>query len=315
MMCRMEIPSQNGRVAIVTGATGGLGSVVARSLASAGARVVLAVRDPGRRPSIRGDVMASRLDLSDLESVREFVAGAPARIDLLINNAGIMGVPRRLSAQGQELQFAVNHLGHFALTTWLLDRLAADARVVTVTSTLARGGRIDFDDLTMARRYRTTAAYNRSKLANSLFGVELQRRLAAAGSSVRSVLAHPGYAATNIQSNGPTRLYRFLLTRVGNPLFAASAEDGARPLLYAATDPSVRGGELIGPDGLGQMRGKPAVLSPVPRALDPDLARRLWTVSEELVGTATPSATDMPAGASTADAVTRSRACGPPAQP
>jgi NAD(P)-dependent dehydrogenase (short-subunit alcohol dehydrogenase family) len=227
-----------------------------------------------------------RLDLSDLESVREFAAQAPARVDLLINNAGIMGVPRRLSAQGHELQFAVNHLGHFALTGRLLDRLGAspDARVVTVTSTLARAGRIDFDDLTMARRYRTTAAYNRSKLANSLFGLELHRRLVAQGSPVRSVLAHPGYAATNMQSNGPTGMYRFLLSKVGNPLFAASAVQGAQPLLYAATDRSVRGGELIGPGGIGQMRGKPARLSPAPRALDPDLARRLWTVSEELAG-------------------------------
>jgi len=286
----MATTAQHGRVAIVTGATGGLGSVVARSLAEAGARVVLAVRDPRRGEELRralpGDVSVRRLDLSDLESVREFAAGAPDRIDLLINNAGIMGVPRRLSAQGHELQFAVNHLGHFALTVGLLDRLGAspDARVVTVTSTLARGGRIDFDDLTMARRYRTTAAYNRSKLANALFGVELQRRLDAADSPVRSVLAHPGYAATNIQSNGPTGLYRFLLTRLGNPLFAASASQGAQSLLYAAVDPSVRGGDLIGPAGIGQMRGKPARLSVVPRALDPDLARRLWTVSEELVG-------------------------------
>jgi len=290
MMCRMATTAQHGRVAIVTGATGGLGAVVARSLAEAGARVVLAVRDPRRGEELRralpGDVSVRRLDLSDLELVREFAAGAPDRIDLLINNAGIMGVPRRLSAQGHELQFAVNHLGHFALTVGLLDRLGAspDARVVTVTSTLARGGRIDFDDLTMARRYRTTAAYNRSKLANALFGVELQRRLDAADSPVRSVLAHPGYAATNIQSNGPTGLYRFLLTRLGNPLFAASASQGAQSLLYAAVDPSVRGGELIGPGGIGQMRGEPARLSVVPRALDPDLARRLWTVSEELVG-------------------------------
>jgi NAD(P)-dependent dehydrogenase (short-subunit alcohol dehydrogenase family) len=292
----MVITSQHGRVAIVTGATGGLGSAVARSLAGAGARVVLAVRDPGRGEELRralpGDVSVRRLDLSDLESVREFAAGAPDKIDLLINNAGIMGIPRRLSAQGHELQFAVNHLGHFALTVGLLDRLAAspDARVVTVTSTLARAGRIDFDDLTMARRYRTTAAYNRSKLANALFGVELQRRLDAADSPVRSVLAHPGYAATNIQSNGPTGMYRFLLTRLGNPLFAASAEQGAQPLLFAAVDPSVQGGELIGPGGIAQMRGNPARLPVVPRALDLDLARRLWTVSADLVAQADRSA-------------------------
>jgi NAD(P)-dependent dehydrogenase (short-subunit alcohol dehydrogenase family) len=290
MKTTQEIPRQDGRVAIVTGASGGLGSVVARSLAGAGARVILAVRDERRGEelsrTIGGDVAVRRLDLSDLESVREFAAGAPDRLDLLINNAGIMGVPRRLSAQGHELQFAVNHLGHFALTTRVLDRLGAspDARVVTVTSTLAGRGRIDFDDLTAARRYRTTEAYNRSKLANSLFGLELHRRLVAAHSSVRSVLAHPGYALTNIQSNGPTGMQRFLLTRVGNPLLAMTAEQGALSLLYAATDPSVQGGELIGPGGFAQLRGYPARVAPAPRALDPDLARRLWTVSEELVG-------------------------------
>jgi len=290
-----NIPDQRGRVAVVTGANTGLGYATAKALAERGASVVLAVRNVSKgeqaAAGMTGDVTVQALDLTSLDSVRTAAADLRSRlgrIDLLINNAGIMGVPRRLSAQGHESQFAVNHLGHFALTVRLLDRLGAspDARVVTVTSTLARGGRIDFDDLTMSRRYRTTAAYNRSKLANSLFGLELHRRLVAAVSPVRSVLAHPGYAATNIQSNGPTGLQRFLLSKIGNPLFAASAEQGAQPLLYAATDPSIRGGELIGPGGIAQMRGAPARLTPVPRALDPDLARRLWTVSEELVGRA-----------------------------
>jgi NAD(P)-dependent dehydrogenase (short-subunit alcohol dehydrogenase family) len=227
-----------------------------------------------------------RLDLSDLASVQAFAAAAPTRLNLLINNAGIMGVPRRLSTQGNELQFAVNHLGHFALTAHLMDRLAAslDARVVTVTSVLARKGRIDFHDMDLERRYRATDAYNRSKLANGLFGLELNRRLVASHSTVRSVLAHPGYAVTNLQYNGPTGLQRFLLTKIGNPLLAVTAGQGAMPLLYAATDPSVRGGELIAPSGTSQMRGTPAAVTPPPGVLDPDLARRLWTASEELAG-------------------------------
>ena len=196
-----------------------------------------------------------------------------------------MGIPRTLSAGGHELQLAVNHLGHFALTARLIDALThPGARVVTVTSVLHRKGTFDFDDLELARRYSTTAAYNRSKLANAVFGLELHRRLTAAGSPIRSVLAHPGYARTNLQHNGPSGFQRFVLTKLGNPLLAVSADRGALPLLHAATAEPVRGGELIGPGGLGEIRGHPALVQPSPAALDPDLGARLWTVSEQLTG-------------------------------
>jgi NAD(P)-dependent dehydrogenase (short-subunit alcohol dehydrogenase family) len=197
-----------------------------------------------------------------------------------------MGIPRTLTAEGHEMQLAVNHLGHFAQTALLYAPLAAaeNARVVTVTSVLHAKGHLDFDDLQAERRYRATDAYNRSKLANAVFGLELHRRLTAAGSPVRSVLAHPGYARTNLQYNGPTGLRRFLLTKIGNPLVAMSAEQGALSLLYAATEPAAHGGELIAPGGRSGIRGYAAVTQPSPEARDPEVGRRLWTASEELTG-------------------------------
>ncbi|WP_246607767.1 SDR family NAD(P)-dependent oxidoreductase [Paractinoplanes toevensis] len=276
----MGIPDQTGRVAVITGATSGLGLVMARELAGAGAQLIIGARDPARIAPLPGTGhTAYTLDLADLESVREFttaVRGGHGRLDLLINDAGIMAVPRTLSAQGYELQFAVNHLGHFALTTGLLDRI--DGRVVTVTSVLHRKGRLDLDDLTAANGYSPTDAYNRSKLANMVFALELSRRWAGV-----SVAAHPGYAATGLQGSVPPGLYRFLLTRIGNPLIAVSAEKGARPLLHAATAPGVTSGELIGPGGPGEMRGAPKALTPSPAATDPEAGRRLWAVSEQLV--------------------------------
>jgi NAD(P)-dependent dehydrogenase (short-subunit alcohol dehydrogenase family) len=197
--------------------------------------------------------------------------------------------PRSLTKQGFELQLATNHLGHFALTGLLLDRLGnaaakrGDARVVTVSSTLHRRGSINFDDLTGERSYDPTTAYAQSKFANILFGLELDRRLRASGSQIRSLLAHPGYAATNLQSTGPTGLMKSLM-KVGNVLMAQSAEMGALSQLYAATAPEAQGGEYIGPGGFGEQRGYPKVVHPVKAAEDPDLATRLWTVSEELTG-------------------------------
>jgi NAD(P)-dependent dehydrogenase (short-subunit alcohol dehydrogenase family) len=282
-----DIPDQTGRTAIVTGASSGLGRVVAQELARAGAQVILAVRDVSRSEGQGHEVR--RLDLSDLRSVRDFAEAAGEahpRLDLLVNCAGVMGVPRTLTAEGHEMQLAVNHLGHFALTALLYAPLAAagNARVVTVTSVLHAKGHLDFDDLQAEHRYRTTDAYNRSKLANAVFGLELHRRLTAAGSPVSSVLAHPGYARTNLQHNGPTGLQRFLLTKIANPLVAMSAEQGALSLLYAATEPATRGGELIAPDGLSGIRGYPAVAQPSAEARDPEVGRRLWTASEELTG-------------------------------
>jgi NAD(P)-dependent dehydrogenase (short-subunit alcohol dehydrogenase family) len=213
------------------------------------------------------------------------VAAARDRLDLLINNAGVMMPPRSVTPDGFELQFGTNHLGHYALTGLLLERLAQgrDPRVVTVSSLEHRPGRIDFDDLTSERDYQPRTAYQRSKFANAVFGLELDRRLRAAGSPVKSVLAHPGYSATNLQTSGPTGPMKALL-RVGNRLFAQSAERGALPQLHAATAADVQGGEFYGPDGFNQLRGNPTRVKPVERATDPGLGRRLWQVSEELTG-------------------------------
>ncbi|MFE9621705.1 oxidoreductase [Streptomyces sp. NPDC006527] len=293
-----RIPDQTGRVHVVTGATSGLGLATTRALVRVGAHVVLAVRDPekGRRtiaeltaeqPGARLEVR--RLDLADLDSVQAFADGLRAdhaRLDVLVNNAGVMAPPRTLSAQGHELQFAANHLGHFALTGLLLDRLSAgrDPRVVTVSSINHRQGVLRFDDLGGERGYRPMAFYNRSKFANAVFGRELHRRLTAAGSPVRSLLAHPGYARTNLQFDGPVRLYRVLFGHLGGPLFAQPADRGALPQLYAATAPEARGGEFIGPDGPGELRGSPTRVRLSDAAADEETGRRLWEVSERLTG-------------------------------
>ena len=282
---------------MVTGANSGLGLVTARELARAGAHVIGTAREREkgdraeaeiRRAVPDANVEMRMLDLADLRSVREFAAGVAAPnggLDLLINNAGVMMPPRTITRDGQELQFATNHLGHFALTGLLLERLAQgrDPRVVTVSSLEHRPGQIDFDDLASEREYQPRTAYQRSKFANAVFGLELDRRLRAAGSPVKSMLAHPGYSATNLQTSGPTGPMKAFL-RVGNRLFAQSADRGALPQLYAATAPDVQGGEFYGPDGFNQLRGGPTRVKPVDRATDPQLGRRLWQVSQELTG-------------------------------
>lgn len=303
-LCRMtqqqhwtaeRIPDQTERVFVVTGANSGLGLATTRALVRRGGHVILAVRDEekGRRaaaeitagqPDARLEVR--RLDLADLDSVRNFARQVHAdfsRLDVLVNNAGIMAPPRRLSAQGHEMQFACNHLGHFALTGLLLDLLAEgdDPRVVTTTSTNHRQGRLFFDDLAGERHYSPMAFYNQSKLANAVFGRELHRRLSEAGSPVRSLLAHPGYTATNLQTSAPTGMVKMLFGRVLIPL-AQSPDRGALPQLYAATDPSARGGEFIGPDGLAELRGGPARVALSPAAADAGTGRRLWELSERL---------------------------------
>ncbi|MGH2980346.1 MAG: oxidoreductase [Solirubrobacterales bacterium] len=291
------MPDQSGRTAVVTGANSGLGLVTARELARAGAHVIGTSRDPAKGRQAEAEIRQAvpdagiemrRLDLADLASVREFaseVAAARDRLDLLVNNAGVMMPPRSVTPDGFELQFGTNHLGHFALTGLLLERLGRgrDPRVVTVTSLEHRPGRIDFDDLTSERDYQPRTAYQRSKFANAVFGLELDRRLRAAGSPVKSVLAHPGYSATNLQTSGPTGPMKALL-RVGNRLLAQSADRGALPQIHAATATDVQGGELYGPDGFNQLRGNPTRVKPVERATDPELGRRLWQVSEQLTG-------------------------------
>jgi NAD(P)-dependent dehydrogenase (short-subunit alcohol dehydrogenase family) len=292
-----DIPDQRGRVAVVTGANSGIGLVTARELARAGARVVLAVRDAekgaaaGREiaEAVPGaDLEVGSLDLSSLASVRGFAEWFEREheaLDLLINNAGVMAPPRRVTTDGFELQFGTNHLGHFALTGLLLGRMEGreDARVVTVSSGAHRMGRINLDDLQGERRYGRWSAYGQSKLANLLFAFELDRRLRAAGSAIRSVAAHPGYAATNLQFAAPPMPDRLIMA-FSNRVFAQSAEMGALPLLYAATQPALEGGTYVGPDGLFEQRGYPKPVEATGAARDAEVARRLWEVSEGLTG-------------------------------
>ncbi len=284
-----DIPDQSGRVAVVTGANSGIGLAAARELARAGAKVVLAVRDPakGERAAaqIAGDTEVSQLDLASLASVREFAAQLQT-VDLLINNAGVMAAPRRLTADGFESHLQTNHLGHFALTGLLLERLlAAPApRVVTVSSHLHRRGRINFDDLQGERKYERWQAYSNSKLANLLFCFELDRRARAAGTKLVSTAAHPGYAATNLQFAATPHRWERAAGWIGNLLFAQSADMGALPTLYAATVPDLPGGSFVGPDGRGGRRGHPHLVTAAGKAYDEEVARRLWEVSEQLTG-------------------------------
>jgi NAD(P)-dependent dehydrogenase (short-subunit alcohol dehydrogenase family) len=287
----------SGRVAVVTGATGGIGGPVARELARAGARLVLATRDPGRgaaaREAIRAAVPAAAveaeaLDLASLASVRGFAERFTAAYegpDILVNCAGVMAVPHGRTADGFELQFGVNHLGHFALTGLLIDGMKrrAGARVVTVSSLNHRWGRIDFEDPQLDRGYRPWRAYNQSKLANLLFAFELDRRLGAGHAAVESLAAHPGYSATGLQAGIGDRLQRgfFLFT---NRVFAQSPERGALPVLYAAAAPGLPGGTYVGPDGVGGIGGHPRVALASAAARDPALASRLWELSEQLTG-------------------------------
>ncbi|MFJ1865462.1 oxidoreductase [Streptomyces sp. NPDC088097] len=288
-----RIPDQSGRTVVVTGANSGLGYVTARELARKGARVVLAARNSAKgaaaverlRAELPSAIVESRsLDLADLDSVRAFADGIDTPVDVLVNNAGIMMPPRSLTAQGFESQFGTNHLGHFALTGLLWDRLRAgrDARVVTVSSTLHKNGSIHFDDLTGERSYSPRGFYAQSKYANVLFGLELDRRARAAAEPVRSLLAHPGYSATNLQSAGPTGLLKAVL-KVTNRYVAQPVETGALNQLYAAVEPGVEGGSFIGPDGRAESKGHPTLVHPAASAT-PELARRLWALSEELTG-------------------------------
>jgi NAD(P)-dependent dehydrogenase (short-subunit alcohol dehydrogenase family) len=291
-----DVPNQSGRTFVVTGANSGLGLQTALELARRGADVVLAVRnvDKGHMAEqrIRYEVPDARttvraLDLADLDSVEAF-AEQTDRVDVLVNNAGVMALPRRETKQGYELQLGTNHLGHFALTGHLLGRLlAADRpRVVTVSSNAHKTGRMNFDNLQGERRYFRWAAYGQAKLANLLFALELQRRADAHGAPLLSVAAHPGYAATNLQyqANNITGLpVDKLVNKALNTTIAQSDAMGALPTLFAATE-DVPGGAYAGPDGPGEFRGHPTLVAPNGRARDEEDARRLWEISEELTG-------------------------------
>jgi NAD(P)-dependent dehydrogenase (short-subunit alcohol dehydrogenase family) len=292
-----DIPDQTGRTAVITGANSGIGRGAARALAAKGARVVLAVRDTAKGQTaaadLPGQVEVRRLDLANLASVREFAAGWDGPIDLLINNAGVMIPPHSQTADGFELQFGTNHLGHFALTNLLLERVTG--RVVTVSSTAHRMGKVDFDDLQWERKsYKAWPAYGQSKLANLLFTAELQRRLGNAGSAVESNAAHPGYASTNLQFHSENRLQE-LVMRVGNKVIAQDENGGALPTLYAAVA-DVPGNSFAGPGGFMEQRGAPKLVGRTSAAQDMDVARRLWDVSEQLTGVS------FPLGAATARA-------------
>lgn len=283
---------QSGKVAIVTGAGSGLGFETVRALAGKNAKVVMAVRNAAKgREAVarikkecpRADVDVMELDLADLSSVRKFAQDFTkrfSRLDLLINNAGVMVPPYGKTVDGFELQFGTNHLGHFALTVLLIDMLkkVSGSRIVTVSSGAHAFGMLDFDDLNWEkRRYNAWQAYGDSKLANLYFTRELQRRLDEEGSDVLAVAAHPGWAATELQRHQ-------WWVRLLNNFFAQPADMGALPTLYAATAPDVHGSEYFGPDGKGQMRGYPVKVQSSKRSRDMVVASRLWEVSEEMTG-------------------------------
>jgi NAD(P)-dependent dehydrogenase (short-subunit alcohol dehydrogenase family) len=291
-----DVPDQSGRTAVITGANAGIGFETARALAAKGAHVVLACRDQDgaaeAATQIRGwapdaGTQVIRLDLASLASVREAAAAllsACGRIDLLINNAGVMMPPRGTTTDGFELQLGVNHLGHFALTGLLLPRLLATpgSRVVTVSSGNHRSGRIAFDDLQSERRYRRSAGYAQSKLANLMFAYELQRRLDAVDATTISVAAHPGLSSTRL-ARYLSPVARAFYEVVERPL-AQSAAMGALPTLRAATDPGVRGGEYYGPGGRNEMKGYPTLVASSELSHDGDAQHRLWQESERLTG-------------------------------
>ena len=280
-----RIPAQTGRTVIITGATSGIGFAAAKALADKGARVVIAARNEGKAADtvarIGGLAESRALDLADLDSVRAFAAGWSEPIDLLINNAGIMAVPLSRTKAGFESQLGTNHLGPFALTNLLLPQITD--RVVCVSSTAHRMGEVDLTDLNWERRpYRQWPAYGQSKLANLLFVLELQRRLTAAGSSVRAVAAHPGFARTNLQGHSGNAIADRATLAV-TKVMGQSATQGAWPTLYAATE-DLPGGSYVGPGGFAETRGLPKLVGRTAEASDPELAKQLWTASEELTG-------------------------------
>jgi NAD(P)-dependent dehydrogenase (short-subunit alcohol dehydrogenase family) len=296
-----DMPSLRGQTIVVTGANSGLGYEGTRAFAARGATVVMACRSTGRGEQVAreirqrvpdADLDVRECDLADLSSVEQFAEAFIADYDelhVLCNNAGVMALPRSETADGFEQQFGINHLGHFALTGHLLDVLAATdgARVVTQSSGAHEQGEIDFDDLQSERSYGRWSAYGQSKLANVLFGYELDRRASAAGLDVTSVVCHPGYADTDLQRRAGEAGGGFIgaaLATAATRLFAQSSEKGVLPMLYAATHEDIAGGEYVGPGGLMNMRGAPEPQRSSDRSYDEDTAARLWERSEELTG-------------------------------
>jgi NAD(P)-dependent dehydrogenase (short-subunit alcohol dehydrogenase family) len=297
----IDIPSQRGKLAVVTGANSGLGFCVALELAKAGASVILACRDEAKgtnalariRAQVRpAHVSLERLNLAELESVQAFAEKIVRRgkLDLLVNNAGILAPPKReTTADGFEMQFGVNHLGHFALTGWLLPALlqAERPRVITVSSLAHSFGRMDFSDLQAEHFYFPWAAYAQSKLANLLFAFELQARSDAANSKLLSVAAHPGLSATNIVAAGPGMdgpSLQAIFLMVTSSMLSQPAAQGSLPILYAATAPAVKRGGFYGPAGIGEFWGYPQPARLAPQASERKVAMKLWQISEQLTG-------------------------------
>jgi NAD(P)-dependent dehydrogenase (short-subunit alcohol dehydrogenase family) len=290
-----DITDQTGRTFVVTGANSGLGLVTARDLVAHGARVVLACRNTDKgeqaaaeitRGGVPGTTAVEALDLSDLASVRRF-ASRVGPVDVLVNNAGLMAVPQQRTTDGFEMQFGTNVLGHFALTGLLLDRLTD--RVVWMSSVMHRLGSIRLDDLNWERRhYQRWLAYGQSKLADLMLAYDLAYRLVAAGSPLRSVAAHPGYSATNLQSR--TESFQDALMGLGNRFFAQGPDMGALPELYAATVPDLPGGTYVGPDGWGESSGHPIPVGSTAASHDRDVQRALFAACEELTGVTMPVA-------------------------
>jgi NAD(P)-dependent dehydrogenase (short-subunit alcohol dehydrogenase family) len=280
-----NIPDQTGRTFVITGANSGIGLSAARELAQRGARVILAVRNTEKGETaargIQGETEVRALDLADLSSVRAFAEGVHEDFDVLINNAGVMNIPQAKTKDGFEMQFGTNHLGHFALTNLLLPKITD--RVVVVASTAHRYGRIRLDNLNAEQDYHRHRVYGQAKLANLLFMSELQRKLEAAGSPVKAVGAHPGWAATNLQSHSGNRVEHAFMA-IGNRLAAQSADMGALPTLYAATQ-DIPGDTYIGPGGPGEMRGYPSIANRTKYAQDAEMAAKLWAESERLTDT------------------------------
>ena len=294
-----DIPSQAGKLAIVTGANSGIGYHTALELVRAGAHVILACRNPAKADEAKSRILSAvpqaaveigQIDMADLDSIRAFAEAFVAsgrKLDMLINNAGVMGFPQRTpTAQGFEGQFGTNHLGHFALTGELMPALlkTPHSRVITVASIAHKGGRMRFEDPNWERAYDPRKAYQQSKLANLLFGLELDRRLKRANADVASIMAHPGVATTSIISNGMGSGVQAKIASMVLPLFAQSDARGAWPTLYAATSPDAKSGHYYGPDGIAEIKGLPTEVKPKPHALDPVAAARLWHISEQMTG-------------------------------
>ena len=297
------IPDQSGRVALITGASSGIGAEAAVTLAVRGASIVLAVRDAGRGAAVRARILRavprakveiSVVDMANLASIRAAAArldGSLPQVDILINNAGLgLQATRAVTVDGFERQFGTNHLGHFALTGLLMPALlrAPAPRVVTIASIAHRSGRIDFDDLQGARRYDGSKAYSQSKLANVMFAFELDRRARAAASRLVSVAAHPGVSSTGFLAATAMAGWKVAIGGLGIRLLGQNAARGAQPGLYAATMPDVRGGQYWGPDGFREIRGAPALAQATQRARDQAVWRRLWDASEALTGVVYP---------------------------